>query len=190
MEQEQADTSQEAPDSNVAVSVFNDAHIAQTSESDQNLPSPQANSSLESSSPTSRLISRSLDSKHELEEWVKLPAPPLYQKREVRVQVFGFPFTEDDLCAWADRHDIFPGKRDHVRRDSAWRAIGFRLPLGHRRMSMIRDANGSATTCFVVGSNVTAKDMLLTQNIELIKSIYDAIDMGIRPGWFYLSRGP
>lgn len=38
--------------------------------------------------------------------------------------------------------------------------------------------------CFVVGTNFNAKDMEPAQNVELIKSLFDAIDMGNRPGWF------
>jgi hypothetical protein len=47
----------------------------------------------------------------------------------------------------------------------------------------------SQSMCFVVGTNFNAKDMEPAQNVELIKSLYDAIDMGNRPGWFYMSRG-
>lgn len=41
--------------------------------------------------------------------------------------------------------------------------------------------------CIVVGTNVNAKDMETTQDAEL-KSLYDAIDMGNPPGWFYKRR--
>jgi hypothetical protein len=47
----------------------------------------------------------------------------------------------------------------------------------------------SQSMCFVVGTNFKAKDMEPAQNVALIKSLYDAIDMGNRPGWFYMSRG-
>jgi len=42
--------------------------------------------------------------------------------------------------------------------------------------------------CFVVGTNFNARDMELTQDVELLKLLYDAIDMGNRPGWFYMSH--
>ena len=42
--------------------------------------------------------------------------------------------------------------------------------------------------CFVIGTNLNANDLALTQDTELIKSLYDAIDMGNRPGWFYLGE--
>jgi hypothetical protein len=133
------------------------------------------------------LLSRH-DSKQE--ELVMPPAPPLYKKRQVPAQVFGFPVTEDDLSVWAERHNT-PGEDDHYRRHSAWKAICSRLPRNHRRITIIRNpmAPYSQSMCFVVGTNFNAKDMEPAQNVELIKSLYDAIDMGNRPGWFYMSRG-
>ncbi|KIL62652.1 hypothetical protein M378DRAFT_165480 [Amanita muscaria Koide BX008] len=114
----------------------------------------------------------STDSKQEdLEEWVVAPAPPLYKKRQVRAQVFGFPVTQDDISAWAEAHNI-PEEDDFYRRQDAWRAICSRIPRNHRRPS-----------------NLNAKDLERAQNPEFIKSLYDAVDMGKRPGWFYMSRG-
>ena len=52
------------------------------------------------------VISRSSDLNHE--EWVVQPAPSLYKKHEVRVKIFGFPVTEDDLYAWAVKHNTRP----------------------------------------------------------------------------------
>jgi hypothetical protein len=134
------------------------------------------------------LPSRSPDSKQE--EWVVQPAPPLYKKHQVRAQVFGFPVSEEDLRAWAETHNTRPGKKDHVRRDGAWKAICSRLPPNQRRAAIIRNAMPSrlVSMCIVVGTNFNTKDMQPTQNIELIKSLYDAIDMGNRPGWFYMDR--
>jgi hypothetical protein len=43
-------------------------------------------------------------------------------------------------------------------------------------------ATYSQSICFVVGTNFNAKDMEPAQNVELIKSLFDAIDMGNRPG--------
>jgi hypothetical protein len=43
--------------------------------------------------------------------------------------------------------------------------------------------------CIIVGSNLNAKDMETTQDAELMKSLYDAIDIGNPSGWFYISQG-
>ncbi|KAM6488805.1 hypothetical protein JOM56_015742 [Amanita muscaria] len=110
-------------------------------------------------------LQMSTDSKQE--EWVVAPAPLLYKKRQVRAQVFGFPVTQDDIRAWAEAHNI-PEEDDYYRRQDAWKA---------------------QSMCIVIGSNLNAKDMERAQNLELIKSLYDAVDMGKRPGWFYVSQG-
>jgi hypothetical protein len=39
----------------------------------------------------------------------------------------------------------------------------------------------------VMGTNFNANDMKSTLNIELIKTVYDAINMGIPLRWFYMS---
>lgn len=52
------------------------------------------------------MLSRSSDLNDE--EWVVHPAPPLYKKRQVRAKIFGFPVTEDDLYAWAVKHNTRP----------------------------------------------------------------------------------
>ncbi|KAF8803432.1 hypothetical protein BYT27DRAFT_6738016 [Phlegmacium glaucopus] len=124
------------------------------------------------------------------EECAMQPAPPLYKKGQVRCQAFGFPVTEDDLHTWAEKHNTCAGKKDNVRRHAAWRAICSRLPPNHRRITTIRDAmpSRSVSLCFVIGSNLNAKDMGLTQDVELIKLLSDAIDMGKRPGWFYMCQ--
>ncbi|KAF8803430.1 hypothetical protein BYT27DRAFT_7195725 [Phlegmacium glaucopus] len=116
------------------------------------------------------------------------PAPPLYKKGQVRCQAFGFPVKEGDLVAWAEKHNIRVGKKNYIRRDAAWRAICSRLPPNHRRITTIRDAmpSRSASLCFVVGTNLNDKDMELTQDVELIKLLSDAIDMDKCPGWFYM----
>ncbi|KIL62662.1 hypothetical protein M378DRAFT_165495 [Amanita muscaria Koide BX008] len=133
----------------------------------------------------------STDSKQEdLEEWVVTPAPPLYKKRQVRVQVFGFPITQDDIRAWADAHNI-PEEDDYYKREDAWKAVCLRLPRNHRRLTIIHNPMtiSKQSMCIVIGSNLNAKDMERAQNSELIKSLYDAVDMGKRPGWFYGSQG-
>ncbi|KAM6496628.1 hypothetical protein JOM56_007101 [Amanita muscaria] len=137
------------------------------------------------------LLSRSTDSKQEdLEEWVVTPAPPLYKKRQVRAQVFGFPVTQDDISAWAEAHNI-PEEDDFYRRQDAWRAICSRIPRNHRRRTIIHNpmAYSKQSMCIVIASNLNAKDLERAQNPELIKSLYDAVDMGKRPRWFYMSRG-
>ncbi|KIL62658.1 hypothetical protein M378DRAFT_165491 [Amanita muscaria Koide BX008] len=132
----------------------------------------------------------STDSKQE--EWVVAQAPPLYKKRQVRAQVFGFPVTQDDVRAWAEAHNI-PEEDDHYRRQDAWKAICSRLPHNHRdrRLTIIHNpmAYSKQSMCIVIGTNFNVKDMERAQNLELIKSLYDAVDMGIRPGWFYVSQG-
>ena len=64
-----------------------------------------------------------------------------------------------------------------------------RLPPNHRRITTILDQlpddPDSVSLCFVVGTNLNAKDLALTQDAELIKLLYNAIDMGNRPKWFY-----
>ncbi|KAF8238550.1 hypothetical protein L208DRAFT_1241613, partial [Tricholoma matsutake] len=124
------------------------------------------------------------------EEWVMPLVPPLCKKRQVPTQVFSFPFTEDDLSVWAERYNI-PGEDNHYRRHSAWKAICLRLPCNHHHIMIIRNpmAPYSQSMCFVIGTNFKAKDMEHTQNVELIKSLYDAIDMGNCLGWFYMSWG-
>ncbi|KIL62664.1 hypothetical protein M378DRAFT_165510, partial [Amanita muscaria Koide BX008] len=132
----------------------------------------------------------STDSKQE--EWVVAPAPPLYKKRQVRAQVFGFSVTQDDIRAWAEAHNI-PEEDDYYRRQDAWKAVCSRLPRNRRdrRLTIIHNpmTHSKQSMCIVIGSNLNAKDMERAQNLELIKSLYDAIDMGKRPGWFYVSQG-
>jgi hypothetical protein len=134
------------------------------------------------------LLSRSADSKQI--EWVP-PAPPLYKKRQVRAQVFGFPVTHDDLRVWAEKHNTRPEAEAYLRRHAARKAICSRLPRNHRRITLIHNpmATYLQSMCIVVGTNFNAKDMEITQDAELVKSLYDAIDMGNPPGWFYMSRG-
>lgn len=133
---------------------------------------------------------RSSDSNHK--EWVVHPVPPLYKKSQVRAKIFGFPVTEDDLYMWAIKHNTRPGGSPCIRRNAAWKAICVRLPPDHRRITAIRDQlpdnPDSISMCFVIGTNLNANDLALTQDTELIKSLYDAIDMGNRPGWFYLGE--
>ena len=134
------------------------------------------------------LLSRSTNLKQI--EWVP-PAPPLYKKCQVRSQVFGFPLTHDDIQVWAENHNIRPESEAYVRYDAALKAICSRLPRNHRRMTIIHNpmATYLRSMCIVVGTNFNAKDMETTQDAELIKSLYDAIDMGNPPGWFYVSQG-
>ncbi|KAF8803429.1 hypothetical protein BYT27DRAFT_6737996 [Phlegmacium glaucopus] len=122
------------------------------------------------------------------EECAMQPAPPLYKKRQVRAQVFGFPVTEEDLIAWAEKHNIREGRENHIKSDAAWKAICARLPPNHRRIATIRDARPtrSVSLCFIIGSNLNAKDMELTQDVKVVKLLSDAVDMDKHPGWFYM----
>jgi hypothetical protein len=114
------------------------------------------------------------------------PAPQLFKKGELRSQVFGIPVTEEDLFAWAIKHNTKEGKSNRTRRDGAWRAICSRLPPNHRRIATVRDASHSISLCFVIGNNFNSKEIELSQDVEHIKLLFDAIDMDKSPGWFYM----
>ncbi|KAF8066597.1 hypothetical protein FPV67DRAFT_1670087 [Lyophyllum atratum] len=120
------------------------------------------------------------------EEWKLPPAPPLVKAYEVGLRVFGFPITHEDLQAWAEAHDIEPGRGLSARRFAALKAIGAKLSRHCCRISGIRNSRtGSVSFCIVVGTNRTAEDMQLTQDVDRIKSLYDIIDMPNNwPGWF------
>jgi hypothetical protein len=112
----------------------------------------------------------------------------LFKKGEVRCQVFGIPVTEEDLLAWAIKHNIYVGEEDHNRCDGAWRAICSRMPSNHRRIATVRDASHSISLCFVIGNNFNSKEVELTQDVEHVKLLFDAIDMDKSPGWFYMCK--
>jgi hypothetical protein len=65
-----------------------------------------------------------------------------------------------------------------------------RLPHNHCRLTIIHNpmATYLQLMCIIVGTNVNAKDMETTQDAKLIKLLYDTIDMGNPPGWFYKRR--
>jgi hypothetical protein len=113
------------------------------------------------------------------------------QKRQVPAQVFGFPVTQNDRAAWAEAHNIVPGEYIDYRRRAAWNTIGVKLPPNCRRITIIRNPMETycQSMCFVVATNLSAKDMEPAQDSELIESLYQIIDMGKRPGWFRISRG-
>lgn len=116
--------------------------------------------------------------------------PPLFsRKRGVPPQVFGFVVTEEDLLAWAVAHNLNPEDKELYRCEAAWEEIFRRMPAP-RRSAVIRNENdvGSISSCVVIGSNLNSKDMLPTQDIELIKKLYEDVDLGIRPGWYVMTR--
>ena len=126
-------------------------------------------------------------------EWL---APPLYKRRRFRAQVFGFPgpVTHDDLRVWAEKNNTCPGeeaKEAYLWRHAARKAIYSRLSRNHRRMTIIHNSMATylQSMCIVVGTNFNAKDMGATQDVELLESLDDAIDMGTPWDGFTMSRG-
>lgn len=86
-------------------------------------------------------------------------------------------------------HNLDPEDKEHHRRNAAWKAIFLRLPAP-RRSAIIRNeqAIASISYCVVIGTNFTSKDMLPTQDIKLIKKLYDDVDLGVRPGWHVMTQ--
>ena len=124
----------------------------------------------------------SSDSNHE--EWVVQPAPPLCEKRQVRPKIFGFPVTEDVLYAWAVKHYTRPGGSLCVRRNAAWTAICVRLPTDHRHVTTIRDQLPDDPE-FRRRDQLECRRFGAHPGHRTHKIVFDAIDMGNRPGWFY-----
>ncbi len=105
----------------------------------------------------------------------------------VPYQVFGFPVLDKDLDDWADRLKIKPKRSPIIRQDNSWRILRravrakFKCPT-----TAVRLESGFAAMFFIIGSNETPEDLARTQNMTLVKDIYDLIRTRHPPGWFSL----
>ena len=119
-------------------------------------------------------------------DWAAIipPPPRLHRRSEPRkdrvpLRVFGFPITYNDKLAWADRFNIRPGDREHIRTQLAWRQICRLLaPERHRADAIYyRKGNNLIATCIIIGTNKSRADLALTQDINVISEVWKIVQV-------------
>ncbi|KAF8066616.1 hypothetical protein FPV67DRAFT_1449792 [Lyophyllum atratum] len=134
---------------------------------------------------------------------IKLPkAPGLCTRRSARytnsqnkeivyAQALGWSFIEEDYLKWADDRNLGADMEDHRKRQLALREIGKRLPNGHRRLVRVYDeraaAWGGTTPCFIVGSNLSPRDLENARNMDIIDQYRRALGIHSAPKWYSMA---